>query len=457
MNKNNGIILVSVLLLIFFLFQLFLTHQHPDLLWDENVYLSNARGHLESTNFSEDFRFPFLELYILPLWFVFGISVFVAKLLVILFSVGTLFIFYLLSRFYIKSWWLRFSLLFFFAFSKLFLFWSFRVYTDIPSLFFFLLSWYLFLLYFSKKKNSFYLLFFSGVSSAFAFFTRFPAAVGLAVSVILAIKRRWKELSYLLAGFFIIFIPWSIKNLVQYGNPIWDLTAQASIIGLYTRWQSPVILLKFIFSSFGLLLLFAIGAGYYLLSNKHKLSSQLLILFSSLLTVYYLFFINLKLERYVLALFPLILLLIGIGFEQFLSLHFFKKTLRRYVFISVFISLFVWSLFISPLWGNHYSALLTYDSDTAMRQSLDYAEKNISSSDLIVSNFWPWLGFQGNHRVSSPWSLVPSELLVNDDFAWVLMHNRLGFNYDSMLNISDCFKTFNGSNGEVVTLCRLEK
>lgn len=121
-NNKNKIILVLIVLLLSLLLQVFLAGKNTALLWDENAYLANAKSYFEPVNYDEDFRFPFLELYILPVWFIFGISNFAAHLVMVLFSVGTLFLFYLVSKFYFKRWWLSFSLLVFFAFSKLFLF-----------------------------------------------------------------------------------------------------------------------------------------------------------------------------------------------------------------------------------------------------------------------------------------------------------------------------------------------
>lgn len=459
MDKRTKIILVAIILFISLSLQVFLASKNTVLLWDENAYLANAKSYFEEVNYAEDFRFPFLELFIVPVWFLFGISNLAAQIIMVLFSVGTLLLFYLLSNFYFKRWWISFSLLVFFAFSKIFLFWSFRVYTDIPSLFFLLLSWYLFLYHWKFEQKNNWLLFFSGIAAMFAFYTRFPAGVALALGLIPLFYKQWRHFLFFAFGALTVFIPWSIRNVVLYNNPIWDLIAQYSVIATYNATQPLSMLLFFIYLSFGLSLLFIPFSFLKLFKERFFRNYQSLILICLIVIPYYFFFVSLKLERYVLALFPLILFLIGIGFDYLSSLKFFKD--KYYYFLLVF----VFILFLSLTLINNGVDYFKYEKssiycqkNSSLQQSIDYAKKHIPKSDLIISNAWPWFGYGGNFRVMAPWTDDVLELLIFERVhGWLFLHNKYALYSESLLEKGSCFKNFTDSCGYTVTLCRLVK
>ncbi|MBN1175514.1 glycosyltransferase family 39 protein [Candidatus Woesearchaeota archaeon] len=459
MNNKTKIILVLIVLLISLVLQVFLASKDTALLWDENAYLANAKSYFEPVNYDEDFRFPFLELYIVPVWFVFGISDFSAHLVVILFSVGTLFLFYLVSKFYIKRWRVSFSLLVFLAFSKLFLFWSFRVYTDIPSIFFFLLSWYLFLYHWKYKQRNNWLLFFSGMAAIFAFNTRFPAGGCLFLGVILLCYKEWNRLLYFALGVISILVPWSIRNIILYGNPMWDFFAQYSVIATYNATQPLSVLLLFIYVSFGLSLLFIPFSFIKLFKERSSKNYQSLILFVLVLIPYYFFFVSLKLERYVIALFPILLLLVGIGLEYISSLKLFNE--KNYLYLLYFVfGLFLILTLVSNgvVFFKDEKSVVYCQTNSSLQQSIDYAKEHILPSDLIISNAWPWFGYYGNFRVLAPWTDDVDELLIYEKIhAWLFMYSKYDLYSQTLMDKGSCFKNFTDSCGYTVTLCRLEK
>ena len=73
-----------------------LAHVSQFLIWDEPVYLGNAKSHIGESHFTEDFRFPLLEYVISLSWTVFGESVLIAKYVAIFFTLLSVFGFYLL-------------------------------------------------------------------------------------------------------------------------------------------------------------------------------------------------------------------------------------------------------------------------------------------------------------------------------------------------------------------------
>lgn len=195
------------------------------LLWDEPVYLSNAYFHIDKNYFQEDFRFPLLEYVIAGFWFFTGVSVFSAQLLMIAISVLTLFVYYLLSRRVLSNLFLRGLSLTFLAFSPVFLYWGFRIYTDVLSLLFLLLSLYFFFEYYDRTKKGVgwradVLLFLSGLCTALAFLAKFPAAISSLLIVPYLLYQKdfailscmvWEIFLFCLLGCFTTFLHMGIR------------------------------------------------------------------------------------------------------------------------------------------------------------------------------------------------------------------------------------------------------
>jgi len=263
-NKKKNIIhkywIVALLVLSLVLF-LWLNSLNPVLLWDENVYLGNARSHIKQSYFIEDFRCPLLEYIIAGVWLIIGESVFIAKLTIIFFNLGSIFVFYLISKRLFKQAFLPTIL---FALSSEFVYWGFRVYGDSVAVFFILLSLYLFI----KEKNILYIL--SGLFAAFSFLSRFPLALfAISIGIYCLIKRKWKPLILFSIGFVIGILPWLIYNMIIYKNPLWDVFALYSAVEQYTCAQPAWLLLGYIVQNLSILILF-LPTGIIGIINKRK-------------------------------------------------------------------------------------------------------------------------------------------------------------------------------------------
>ena len=136
-----------------------LARQDSFLMWDENAHLANARSYLGEANYEEIWRFPAMGLTVASIWAATGESILVGRLLTILFSLASVVIFYLVGKKYFDETNAT-VLAAIFAFSTQVLFWGFRVYPDIPAMFFVLLAFYLLL------ENRFML---AGIVSTLAF------------------------------------------------------------------------------------------------------------------------------------------------------------------------------------------------------------------------------------------------------------------------------------------------
>src|SRR3989338_3692258 len=123
LKKRPELIIASV----FFILIFSLSFVDRTLLWDENASLGNARNLIGHSNYIEDFRFPLLGFVIAGVWSLTGESLFVAKLIVMIFSALTTVIFYKISKRYLRGRYPELATVLF-SFSYLITYWSFRVY-----------------------------------------------------------------------------------------------------------------------------------------------------------------------------------------------------------------------------------------------------------------------------------------------------------------------------------------
>lgn len=462
MFKYNSWIFIFLFLLLFLALSFALLKTSPVLIWDEPVYLSNAASYLTPTFFTENFRFPLLELFILSVFVIFGIIILPVQILMILISAATIFTFFKITKFFIIKDYLRYLLTFFFAFSSVFLFWSYRIYPEISSIFFLLLS-FLFIIRDWKLSNhnkTYLFPLLSGFFAALAFLMKFTSALfPFSIVITLIIFKHFKSLKNFVLGGLIPVIPWLISNMIVHKNPFWDFFAQAKIVGQYTNFQPALLFFKNIYSVFGILLILLLGLYFtkkYFWKQKHIFTLTLSSLF---FIIYFAFFVNLKLERYVLFSFPLILLLIGISIDKIHLQKQIKKSLKP-IFISIIIILiFLVQLFFG--WNNllSYQKNLNYcQTNGSLSKSIDFAKTNIPEGDLIISNIWTYYGFYGNHKISSIWSENKDDYFLTSNFAWIMISNNRGDSPPRKLIDNAIFRTnFTGPCDEVISLYTLSK
>ncbi len=442
-NKEKKWI-IWIVLLIFFAFFLFLNLSNLGLLWDENVYLGNARSHITQSNFTEDFRFPLLEWIIALAWVFTGENVFIARMVIILMTLATVFLVYVIGKKYF-SWQLSLLLCSLFALSPLLLVWGLHVYADIPAMFFVTLAFY-FIMKSEEKQNKKSCLVFvalAGVFSALAFLTRFPLFLfAISLSIYLIIKKRIKHLLIFALAFLIALSPWLIYNQVNYNNPIWDLRALYSVVQTYT---SPEPIMKqvwnlFFFTNFLVPVFLIIGlyASLYSLARKNRKDERLnlLILIYVLLSlVYYLFFVKLKDERYYFAFLPFVYLIAFRGFTSLFGWFNKKKINFRKIIFMIVIGLIVLSLFFNLLIA--YALLkekYVCGKNSSISQAIDYlkndADYRLNENDTILSNAWPWFGYSLNVKAFTFWSDNIIALVDQYKAPYVIYSDSIGTKFD---------------------------
>ncbi|MFA5887172.1 MAG: glycosyltransferase family 39 protein [Candidatus Nanoarchaeia archaeon] len=188
---------------------IFLSQEHP-IWWDSSVYL--GMGHymysLGEQGIWEHVR-PVVFPLMLGFFWKLGLNdVLFGHLLAMFFSLGSIALVYLIGKQVYGKGVGEISALML-AFTPIFFESTFRIMTEIPSVFFALLA-----LYFYIEKKPFV----SGVIAGIAFLTKFPQALVIAVIGIAFIKS-WKEAGKFALGALCFIIPYLAFNWFMYGNP----------------------------------------------------------------------------------------------------------------------------------------------------------------------------------------------------------------------------------------------
>ncbi|MCC7574895.1 glycosyltransferase family 39 protein [Candidatus Woesearchaeota archaeon] len=451
MKFNNKYLLFSFLFFLLFLFSYFISLQGL-LAWDEVVYLANARSYIGDSFFVEDFRFPLLSAVIGGVWLLTGEFVIVAQLLMILFSLGSVLVFYFVAKYFLSD---DLSLLasLIFGFSLQFITWGFRIYTDILGVLLFLLA-FLFFLKHEEIKNKFvtkgyFFVFLAGLFSGLAFSARLSTIIVSFVLVIFFLLRKnwFRNLLFYGSGFLLAIIPWLIHGLIKKGHPLYFALSQTSAILEYTARESPLILLRFLLAEYGLALLLILFNVLYFFKfwkrgfNKKfysKTSLLLLVLSSQLL--FYFFFVKLKLARYILEMSPFIVLLIVLGFNVVLLLT--NNKYKDLMFVFLLIVLFV-SIFLTSIHGiNDLIKTSKCTSSGALHQSISLIKEISEPGQLIVSSVWPYFGYYANLEAYSPWSVNMSDYFMSYDPDFFAFSEQAGIPFLGVVNHSQVHELF---------------
>ncbi len=421
-TKKEFYLLGSLMIFLLILFLSF-NSLNPVLLWDECAYLGNTRVHLGGSNFTEDFRYPLLEYIIASVWYFTGESIFAARFIIVLMSLVTVFVFYLISREFFP---INYSLLitFLFSISSQFVLWGFRVYTDIPALMFLLLSFFSFLKYRESKKFAFISI--SGAFFALAFLSRFTVALfGLAVFIEFVLKKDYK--GFLLFALFVLLVlfPWVGYNYLTYEDPIWDLKEQYKIVADYTTNQPISLQLNNLYLTLGLLVFFLPFGLIFLTKQKE----YLIVSYTIISLVYFLFFVNMKLARYYVVFLPFLYLigysgLLWLGEKQFLRKFNFKFFSLFFVLLT---SIFLFFGFINISLENNC------DTNSSILNSVNYFNSLEEKPQVIISNYWLWLGYYLNISVSSTWDENVTNLIDFYQPQYFAYNSIVGMEYNRSL------------------------
>lgn len=437
-NKKEKKVVIWIIILVLFIFFLVLNLSGLLSLWDENVYLGNARSHIGQSNFTEDFRFPLLEWIVALAWLFTGESLFVARMIIILFTLTTVFLLYLISKRYF-TWQLSLFLSALFALSPLILLWGFRVYADVPSMFFVTLSFYFLLKGDEKnvekngKKKCCIFIILAGVAAALTFLARFPLALfAFSVLIYFIIKKKPKELLLFIIPFIVTLLPWMVYNQITYHNPLWDVQAQFSVVAQFTPYEPIMKQIQNLSTFTNFLIPLLMIFGIYVLIRKNEKMNYLILIYLVISFIYYLFFVKLKDERYYLTFLPFIYLTAFQAIEWLRELR--KKRILTILLIVLVITLMAIAL-ISPmsLVYDKLNEKLSCDRNNSMMNAIDYLRDKTDINDTVLSNAWPWFGYYLNVRAFNFWSNNIVALVDQYKAPYIVYNNKRGIEFDKRI------------------------
>ncbi len=193
------------------------------ILWDEAVYIGIGKFLFSSGSVGlfEVIRPLGLPMILGMLWFFGAGNVVVYDVLITLFSLGNIYLVYLIAKgmFGEREGLVSAAIL---AITPVFLYNSFRIMTEIPSAFFVLFAVYL---YTEKRPIS------SGISAGLAVMFKFTNGILFPVIIVLMFlesykspKKMIKNILFLLVGFSVIISPYLFSNQYYYGNALHSLS-----------------------------------------------------------------------------------------------------------------------------------------------------------------------------------------------------------------------------------------
>jgi len=363
-HKTKKIILYLILLLFLSIKLIHLLTQ-KGMTWDSAVYIGMGKYifSLGRTGLWESSRALVWPIFLGFLWRIGLNPVIFGKILELMFSLGCIYLVYLIGRKVFNE---KIALLsaFFVAFNPVFLFYSSSILTGIPSLFFSLLGIHLFI------KNRYFL---AGLFVSLSFMTRFLQLFVLIPMVfILYKKKRLKKIINLSYGFLIILVPYLVLNIFLYKNPIYPFLLQV-FMSKYTGWVFNEPLSFYFINLFkeNFLVLFAIIGAVIILKQKDYKKSLVLGIF----LLFFVFFnlIAHKEMRFILVFLPYMCLVMSYGIFKCLNLV--KKRLIYLVVIIVGIVLLV-----------QISSQIKVPMYKEYKEFIDYLEEDEVEEGIWISN-----------------------------------------------------------------------
>lgn len=383
MNKR-----VIYLLSFLFVLLLALSFFSENLLWDEASYLSNSKFFLGKSNYKELHRPLLLPWMIAGIWAITGPNLLVAQLVMIGFSLLSIFLFYKLCKIYFERPLYPTAL---FAFSPLLIYWSFRVYTDVISMAFIILSSLLI------KKDRYKL---AGGSFSLALLLRFTRGIfGLAVvgGILIEeseIKEKLKKVGYFVLGSLLLLSPWLVYNLIKFGNPIYKFIHYFELVG---NWSKPInnpfhlALINFLLV-FNLSIPF-LARGLVSFKREGDEAEKTILIYLLIFFLTYFLMNRKKPPRYLLLILPFLSLA---SWKGIISANLDKNL--RLVKVLFFIFLIIPAFYFGSkilkerrCWG-------------PIPKTMRYLKKETTEGGLAVSNIFPFIGYYTKLKAFSPWT-----------------------------------------------------
>ena len=298
--------------------------------WDSAVYIGMGKFIFGQGGFWEPARPIVWPLFLGVVWKIADVVVF-GKILGLLFGTGCVYLTYLIGREVFNK---RIALVsaLFLAFSASFLFFSLKMLSGVPSLFFMLLSVYFFI----NKRY-----FLTGLFAGIAFLTRFLELFVFFVILVLFLVYLRKEkkflmnLSYIFIGFLAVVVPYLIFNYFIYGNIFYPFDLQLALTK-ETGWMYHEPFWFYFVNLFKENVLWIFALFGIVFSFKNPGHKKFTILFSFLVLFAFFNFIAHKEVRFMLLFLPYLCVLSSYGIFSV-----FDKIKNKKIVFSLFLLMFL--------------------------------------------------------------------------------------------------------------------
>lgn len=385
---RNLVFLSGIILAALFL-NLFILSYHPDLWWDEAVYVSVGKFiySFGRIGFFETLRPPFMPLALGFFWWLGFNPVGFGKFIALVSHASLILLVYMVAkRVYggdvaiISS-----SLL---AFTPFVYLYSNKILTGILSGAFALAAIY-FMVRDEELTNK--NVFLSGLFAGVSFLTRFPGGIvfgGLLITLVLKDlkmpKAMLKNLLFLLFGFFVVVSPYLIHSTLTYGSPVFPFVEASKQIES-TSWfhnQDPLFYLKQLPTRNAFFIFVVFGLFYFFRNRDFKDFKKNILFITMILFFIYFQYLEAKNIRFSLIFLSYISLFSAYGIYELL-----RSLSARYAAKLVVLVLLVSLVFgVSTLYNSHIKYLKQPDPETPYHRFLAYFQENPVNGTILTSN-----------------------------------------------------------------------
>ncbi len=335
--------LFYLIILIAAVFRLFFFFEYHEVWWDSGAYIGMGKYIFSGGNAGlwEDIR-PVVWPIVLGFGWWIGLDAeLFGRVITLFLSLGSIFLVYIIAKKIFGECAALFSTAIF-ALSPIFFYLGFHTYTEIPSLFLLLISFY-----FIIGSHPALAGIFTGLSTL----TRFPMGIFVipAAAYMLFQPKNRKLNTMIFFGFFAAaLLPFLIFNFIMYGDFFATFNAAAAaikqVLGCNVlRFEPWTAYLKWLFFSENPLHMFAVVGLLYLFARKDH--AQYFITASAVIPLIYYSQMHCRDYRYLLSFLPFVTMLGGYGIkiaaETFLS-RLKKKVLFCHLVLLVILAFSVW-------------------------------------------------------------------------------------------------------------------
>ncbi|RIB35632.1 MAG: hypothetical protein BXU00_00835 [Candidatus Nanoclepta minutus] len=341
------------------------------LMWDENVYLANAKHVLGITPYFEHFRFPLLWWNIALLIPLIKENYLLVRIyLSIIFSVSTVFFYRILLKTLKEDWKaIIFTLLI--ILNGLMIIYSNRIYPDVYGMSFLIISIYSFHNYLESKRERDFIFFI--LFSILSFLAKYPYGLFLLSSwIFVDRKEKMRSIAYSI----LFLTPFFLYNLLLYKNPIKILLDQFYLAYLWQTKEPISLFFENALRYLGILIF-----SVFFIPIKDGKFERSIYLFTLLSFIYFAFLTPQKDPRYLIQILPTSIIIFGINTEKLKGFE-----LLIYILLS-------FSMIYSTINGifDTTNINLCYGELSSAYQSVQFLKKE-NATKVLSNAFWVWYG-----------------------------------------------------------------